>query len=90
MHVGFFEKMKHHAHALRANADEGEIEFVAWRDIAEAAENVAWNDGETKAGSGALGQEFAARYGIVGGVVRTARILHGKSPRVERRYSTQD
>jgi len=27
------EKMKHHAHALRTNADEGEIEFVAWRDI---------------------------------------------------------
>jgi len=29
-------------------------------DKAEAAENVAWNDGETKAGSRALGEEFAA------------------------------
>ena len=60
LHVRLFEKMKHHAHALRANADEGEIEFVARRDIAEAAENVARHDGETKAGGGGLREEFAA------------------------------
>ena len=53
--------MQHHAEALRADANEGDIDFVAGRNIARAAQNVAWNDGKADGGSGGLLQKFAAR-----------------------------
>src|SRR5262249_3964381 len=61
LHVRFFQKMKHHAETLRADADEGDIDFVAGWDVADAAENATGNNGEAERRGCGLRKKFAAR-----------------------------
>src|SRR5437764_2046866 len=60
LHVRLGQKLKHDAEALRADADESYIDFVARRNESRAAEHVTRNDRETRSG-GRLLEKLAPR-----------------------------
>lgn len=43
--VGFVEEVQHDSQTLGAYADEGHVDFLARRDVARAAQDVAGNNG---------------------------------------------
>src|SRR5262249_36239505 len=64
LYVRFRQKVKHDAHALRRDANKGEIDLVAGGHIAEAAKDAAWHDRKASRSHGSLAEKFAAGDGF--------------------------
>src|SRR5207248_2444275 len=61
LHVGLAKETQHDAKALRANANEAHVDFVAWGNIANAAQYAAGHDRKANGRGGGLSQESPAR-----------------------------
>jgi hypothetical protein len=72
------QKVQHDAEALGANADERNVELVAGRNVIDAAQYPAWNDGEAGC-RGGLRQKFAPRKRGLKKAARPKAILHCSS-----------
>ena len=78
--VGLLQKMKHDTKALRTNADERDVDLVAWRNVTRAAEYSTRNNGKAEGGGGSLCEEFATRDGIWARIAKFERFFHGTYP----------
>ena len=74
--VRFLQEVEHDAQTLRAHTDEGDVDFIAGRDVARAAQNVPGNNGQGQGGAGALLEELAAAEGRDGFCISGLRRFH--------------
>ena len=59
LHVGLAQKVEHDPQTLGSDADEGDVDLIAGRNITHAAQHAAGNNCESNRGRCSLSQELA-------------------------------